>query len=185
MSTADRNLSDILFITMSENIRAHRVKSILLHAALSQTSADQDEHVHWRLYFQLDTGSAYCPNSVEFDLERSSVDGVTRLYITGRHYSSAASRRVMAQPLEIPMNLATLTIQSVIDLVWLHCLERYQLSARGDGCGFWCQTVLDDLADAGWVAQITTDHVRQYIMSLHQRYDQVILPYPLYQGIFY
>ncbi|KAF8063580.1 hypothetical protein FPV67DRAFT_1507191 [Lyophyllum atratum] len=181
-ASADRNLSDTVSITVSQDVRACRVVSIVLHGSVRNASVDEDRHVHWRLYFQIDN----LPYRVEFNSEIFHVDGVTRLWITERPVSSCAPQSVTGGPLLIPMISATLTVQNVIDLVLHKGRDRYKLSIRGDGCRFWCRTVLNDLVEDGWVAPNTTDRVQQHIRSLKERHGPDLIPYPVYyQGSFY
>ncbi|KAF8063308.1 hypothetical protein FPV67DRAFT_1505963 [Lyophyllum atratum] len=178
-SSAYRFLSNTMSITMIHDIREYRVKSIVLHSSFSESSANEDKHAHWRLFLEI----AQWPYYLEFNLEKISLNGDTMLDITECPYSAFHSQPVIGL-FYIPITCPTLRVRNVIDLVSENGLDRYQLSRRGDGCRFWCQTVLDDLMVARWVPEDATVCVGQHIMSLHQQYGRVVIPYPAYQGRF-
>jgi hypothetical protein len=173
---------------VNNDIRQLTVRSALIHGSRCQTNAVVPTYyVHWRIYFQLNfphPTRTSSPCSIEFNSQKLQADGSTRLYINFRLYEHSDVVPTMGR-YEIPM-IRQVTVQQLIDLVLgRNQRDKYRLTEGGSGCRFWCQTVTSDLEQVGWIESGSGAQLESYFRSLHQRYGNGWIPYPLYQGTFY
>ena len=160
------------------------VRSALIHGSRCQTTTfPLAYYVHWRIYFQLNVPFPH-HDSIEFNSQRLQADGSTRLYISFREYEHSNVQQTVGR-IEIPM-IRQVTVQQLIDFVLgRNRRDRYRLTDGGSGCRFWCKTVINDLEQAGWIGPGSGAQLESYFLSLHQKYGNGCIPYPLYQGTFY
>ncbi|KIM35822.1 hypothetical protein M413DRAFT_32178 [Hebeloma cylindrosporum] len=73
---------DTVQIEVPESIRDRKVHSVVVHG----TKNEAEGYVHWRLYFQMDR------QSIEFNSQKRTADGITMLYIEYRKYRCSTNQ---------------------------------------------------------------------------------------------
>ena len=106
-------------------------------------------YVHWRLFFQLGM------QSIEFNSQKRTADGITTLYIDHRQYK-CSNRQPSIGEMEINLS-RPFKVQEIVDFILGKGRDRYKLTEGGSGCRYWCQTVVHDLEDNHFVRGGSSD----------------------------
>jgi hypothetical protein len=80
--------------------------------------------------------------------------------------------------------LQEVTAGNIVKLLSDTGRTRYQYAANGTGCRFWCGTILQDLAEGGYIVASAADSFSDMIARGHAS-DPLSFPIPSGQGTFY
>jgi hypothetical protein len=172
-------------VDVSKNITdaIRNTKVVRVHFHGSKTGTDQRPALHWRLFFELDTGNFR--SSVEFNSQQVALDKYTKLFVTYRPYLTSNRSDVGGS---YPVSFYPgVTVAQVLSLVLAQKRDRYRLTDEGSGCRNWCLTVISDLEASGFVPRGSVQNVENYLIDLHHTMQdgRYWIPYPLRQGTFY
>ncbi|KIM19702.1 hypothetical protein M408DRAFT_182657 [Serendipita vermifera MAFF 305830] len=167
---ADPNLQ---YTGVRENINAQANQFILTG---SPVTSDKNSVLHWRIYVV-----EHSRRATVFDLTPGGSDGRTGVLMVkgvNRSASQSSKAEVVFQATK------TATVAEVLGKLQSLGRTRYRYTDDGSGCRYWCETVLQDLVNEGYVGGDASATFDAFITE-RNALNPGVYPLPTRRGTFY